>query len=445
MSGRSVRAPHELVFPWGEGQIAIPLPEAWHLSGLLEPSPRPGVDDPAAAVRASLEAPVDSPRLRDLVEEGMRIALVIDDLSRPTPVELILPAVLEELEQGGARRGDILLLLALGVHRPMEANEVAERVGAGALKGLRWENHDCDDLEHLDLLGVTERGTPVLVNSAVAQADLIVSIGCIEPHIIASFGGGYKNLIPGLAGRETIAHNHTLNCTPDTFNMVGQPIERNPMRLDLEEAGRMLEAPVFIINAVLNSEQEIVHIVSGDPVAAHREGVRSSAGLYGAEVPAPADVVFVGSHPMDTDLRQGVKALANTVRAVRPGGVQITLVRAEEGVGVFGLAERKLPLGRGALQLLAPLLLRLVPRLKIEGLGEEDRFFLYFALQAMRHCKMLLYAPTIPEEVRANLPFVEFVDSVEEAVALAQRHSPARAEVLAFPHGGITYPILGLR
>jgi hypothetical protein len=145
---------------------------------------------------------------------------------------------------------------------------------------------------------------------------------------------------------------------------------------------------------------------------------------------------------MDQDLRQGVKSLANTIRAVRRGGVHITLVKAEEGVGVFGLADSRLPLGRRALKLLSPLLLRLVPRLKIEGLGEEDRFFLYFALQAMRHAHLLLYAPTVPAEVQANLPFVTFVDSVEEAIVTARRRLPGRADVLTFPHGGITYPIL---
>ncbi|MGC9334395.1 MAG: hypothetical protein ACP5JJ_09625, partial [Anaerolineae bacterium] len=82
------------------------------------------------------------------------------------------------------------------------------------------------------------------------------------------------------------------------------------------------------------------------------------------------------------------------------------------------------------------------PRVKIEGLGEEDRFFLYFALQAMRHANLLVYAPTIPAEVQTNLPFVTFVDSVEEAIAAARRRFPGRADVLAFPYGGITYPIL---
>jgi len=398
------------------------------------------VKDAADEVRRSLQEPVGTPHLRDMVRKRMQVALVMDDLSRPTPVALLLPAVLDELAQGGVGREDVTLVTALGLHRPMQEAEIAQRVGDAGLAGLRWENHACDDAERLVSLGTTSRGTPVWIHKTVAQADLVVSLGCIEPHIIASFGGGYKNLLPGVAGRETVAHNHSLNCTPTTFNMVGQPIERNPMRLDLEEGGRMLNGPVFIVNSVLNSDLQIVRVVAGDPLAAHRQGVRVSAEMYGVPVPALADVVITDSHPMDQDLRQGVKALANTVRAVRRGGVQITLARAEEGVGVFGLANRRLPLGRRALKALAPLLVRLVPRLKMEG--EEDRLFLYFALQAMHHCTLFMYGPTIPAPVRANLPFVEFVDSPEEAIARARRLLPGPAEALAFPHGGSTYPIL---
>jgi lactate racemase len=153
-------------------------------------------------------------------------------------------------------------------------------------------------------------------------------------------------------------------------------------------------------------------------------------------------VVITCSHPMDSDLRQGVKALANTIRAVKPGGVMMTLVRAEEGVGVFGLAKQKLPLGRNALQLLAPALVRLVPKMKVRGMGEEDRFFLYFALQAMRRAKLLMYAPTIPTETRKGLPFVRFMDSIDEMLQFAQARFSKGAEVLVFPYGGITYPDL---
>lgn len=432
----------KISFPWGSESIDLELPETWTLMGNMEPASRVGIDDPHAETEAALRAPIGSPRLAELAAHGMKIALVIDDDSRPTPVKDILPAVARELQESGAALSQVTVVPALGVHRPMTEEEIARRLGQGWLEQMNWVQHDCDDPEKLVYLGDTSRGTPVWFNKTVAEADLIISIGCIEPHIIASFGGGYKNLLPGVAARQSIAHNHAINCQPETFNMVGQPIENNPMRLDLEEAGGMLKAPVFVINAVLNSAMQVVRIVAGDPIQAHREGARTSAEIFGCPLPRLADVVITASRPMDQDLRQGVKALANTIRALKPGGVMITLIRAEEGVGVFGLANRKLPVGKTMLRLLAPLLLPRIGKLNLKGMGEEDRFFLYFALQAMLHGKLLLYAPTIPAEIHERMPFVEFVGSPQEALQMAMKKYPAKADVVVFPYGGSSYPIL---
>ena len=431
-----------IVLPWGKEEISATLPEGWRVVDIMKPSPLPGVSDAAQETASNLQSPIGSPRLANIARPGIKVAVVIDDDSRPTPVAQIIPAVLAELRQAGVSLDQVTVIPALGVHRPMSQDEVARRVGPSSFASLRSESHDCDDPARLAFLGTTQRGTPVYVNRMVAQSDLIVSIGCIEPHIIASFGGGYKNLIPGIAGRKTIAHNHALNCQPATFNNVGLPIERNPMRLDLEEGGRMLKSPVFIVNAVLNSSLQVVKIVSGHPIEAHRAGVRVSAGIYGVSIPAVADLVIASSHPMDQDLRQGVKALANNIRSLRPGGTMITLVRAAEGVGVFGLANRKLPVGRRALKALSPVLLPLVPKLKIKGMGEEDRFFLYFVLQAMRRGNLLMYAPTIPAEIQERLPFATFVQGIEDALARARLSLPRQARVVVVPHGGSTYPIL---
>ena len=435
-----------ITLPWGGESLDLNLPDQWKVSGYLEPALQPGVADVSAEINHGLQYSIGSPRLDDLYRslktggKPVKVVLVIDDGSRPTPVARILPTVLHVLLDAGLNKADLTLIPALGLHRPMTGEELARRSGLSDLDSWNWENPACDDPARLAFLGTTSRGTPVWVNKTVVQADLVVSIGCIEPHLIASFGGGYKNLIPGVAGRATIAHNHSLNCTLQTFNMTGQPADGNPMRLDLEEAGRMLKPLVFIINAVLNSSAEVVRIVTGDPVQAHREGCRVSASMYGLEVSKPVDIVIANSHPMDQDLRQGVKALGNSIRAVRPGGVMITLVKANEGVGVFGLANQKLPFGQKTLKALAPVLIRLVPHLKLKGMGEEDRFFLYSALNAMHRADLLMVAPTISLEVRSHLPFARFVDDIQSAVVQAQRRFPAQAEVLVFPYGGTTYP-----
>lgn len=428
--------------PWGAGIIKLDLPTNWVVRGVLQPSALQPVNHVGDEVLRALHQPIAMADLEALISPGFRVAVVIDDSSRPTPVKDIFPLLLQQLELAGVGRSQVTIVPALGVHRPMEEAEVVSRIG-GDLRGVRWENPDCDSPERMVFLGKTSRGTPVWINKTVAQADLVISVGCIEPHIIASFGGGYKNILPGVAGRETIAHNHALNCSPDTFNNVGRSIDNNPMRLDLEEACGLLKPPVFIVNAILDYRQRLVRVVAGDPIAAHREGVSVSSKLYGVAVDRPADVVISASHPMDIDLRQGVKALANTIRAVKPGGLMVTFVRAEEGTGVFGLANRKLPVGKSTLRILTPAILPLVPKLKLKGMGEEDRFFLYFALQAMRHAKLLMYAPTIPLGVRERLPFVDFVDRPDDAITTGKKLYPHGADVLIFPHGGITYPDLG--
>lgn len=435
--------PQFLVLPWGKEQLSVNLPENWRVSAILEPSALPPIEDTTAVTQRSLRDPIGSPRLAELFHPGMHVTLVIDDGSRPTPVARILPAVFQEMKSAGMHWADLTVVPAIGLHRAMTAEELSARMGLPDMDGIAWENPEVDNPEKLAMLGTTSRGTPVWISRAVAGADLVISVGCIEPHIIASFGGGYKNIVPGTAGRLTTAHNHSLNCTPATFNMVGQPIDDNSMRLDLEEAAGMLKPPIFIVNAVLNHNLQSVAVVAGHPIEAHRAGVRISAAQYGVSIPRQADVVITDSSPMDQDLRQGVKALANTIRAVKNGGTLITLVRAEEGVGVFGLANTKLPFGRGTLQALAPLLVRFIPRIKLSGLGEEDRFFLYFALQAMRTCRMIMVAPTIPLEVQTHLPFVRFVESLEKAIEMANRRGQEDIEVLVFPHGGITYPKLG--
>ena len=431
-----------LVLPWGKETLSLELPDNWTITGTYEPASVPPAPDPAVEVARSLQTPIGSAQLKTRVKSGMKVCIIIDDGSRPTPVALIYPQVLAELKRGGVHEADITVIPAIGLHRGMSEGEVRQRLGIEPNSPLHFVNPECDDFNSMIHLGTTSRGTQVWLNRQVVEADFIISIGCIEPHIIASFGGGYKNIIPGVAGRVTTAHNHSLNCSSNTFNMVGQPIENNPMRLDLEEGCRMLKQPVFIINAILNNFQQVIQIVAGDPVQAHREGVKTSASLYGVSIPGPADIVITDSHPMDSDLRQGVKALANTIRTLKPGGVLITLVRAEEGVGVFGLANTKLPFGRKTLQILAPVLIPLVPKLKIKGLGEEDRFFLYFALQAMLRGKLFLYAPTIPLDIQSHLPFVQFWPSVESAIAAARKDFPAEANVVVFPGGGITYPQL---
>jgi nickel-dependent lactate racemase len=429
-----------ITLPWGGEELSLFLPDAWRIAGILKPNPLPAAADPGGAVREALARPIGSEPLHVLARGAARAAILIDDLSRPTPAHLLLPHVIAELDAAGVPRDGITLVTTLGTHRAMTRDDVAQKAGTEWADTLHWENHDYADAARNVYLGTTSRGTPVYVNSTVAGSDVVVSLGVIEPHVIAGFGGGYKNLIPGAAGAQTIAATHTLNLTPGTFNMTGRAPEENPMRLDLEEGGTLLRKPFYIVNTVLDPSLRIVQVVAGHPIAAHRHGIKTAAGMYGVRISRPADIVIAGSYPMDIDLRQGLKALANNIRAVRPGGLMITLVRAREGVG--HMSESRPPLNRAMLKLLAPVLLRALARKRSNQQGEEFKFFTYFGLQALRRNHLLVYAPTVSPEQARSLPVAEFAPTLERLWACARRRFPRAADVLIVPAGGVTYPIL---
>jgi len=230
-----------LELPWGSGsQIKIALPQTWRVvtdSAGYFPEP---IQDLIKSIIKNLDHPIESQPLWEFVNPNTRIALVMDDNGRPTPVNHLAPIVLDYLLSAGASQENITGLFAIGTHDVMSAAEMASRAGSSVFDRIRCMSIDCRDQEKFVYLGRTKRGTPVWINRIAVEADLRILIGTIEPHPQAGFGGGYKNLLPGLAGADSIAHNHMLLPSPCDYNMVGSLPEDNPMRLDLEEAGSML-------------------------------------------------------------------------------------------------------------------------------------------------------------------------------------------------------------
>jgi lactate racemase len=393
-------------------------------------------------IGASPIAPNGSGRAgRDL--RGKRIVVVVDDLTRPTPAHLLLPRLLRELERAGGELSSMLLLTALGVHRPMSEDELRKKVGAETLGGLRWENHDPRDMSRLAALGTTQAGTRVFVNRRLVEADLIISVGSIEPHVLAGFGGGLKNLVPGCAGVETIGANHLCGSTGRELAQIGADPDANPLRRDLEEAALLIPVEVFLINAVLNPSKEIVRLFAGDARLAHREGIRLAREIYSAPVPEPADVVITDSSPMDADLRQGAKCIGNTLAAAKEKGLILAFLRCSEGVGDFRISGRRIPwpITRTIVRAMGNDVVRFLDRFR-RDLEVEEKFLAVYGIRMLMRNRVLAYAPSLatPEGRRA----VQFpiVNSLRKLVLGAYRKAPLNATVAIFPQGGVTYPVL---
>lgn len=275
----------ELEFKIGTRSQRVAVPEEV-LLGVLEPNEIAAPVTGEAAVRQALASPIGTPRLRDLVRPGEKIAIVTSDITRPMPTWVVMPPLLEELYSAGVRPEDITLVFALGSHRPHTEAEQRHLAGEQAFAQITCVDSDVTDCVHV---GVTARGTPVDIDRRVAEADRRICLGNIEYHYFAGYSGGAKAIMPGVSTRAAIQSNHSRMVEADA--RAGK-LAGNPVREDLEEAAAMVGVD-FILNVVLDAHKEIIRAVAGDVTAAHRAGCAFLDTLYRKEIPARADIVLV--------------------------------------------------------------------------------------------------------------------------------------------------------
>lgn len=438
---RAEASPSVLELPWGESVLPVPLPEGWRVLGPYVPA-----DDTAPAAvevlcQRALAEPVGARPLAERDLRGQRVLLVVDDISRPTPVASFFGVVRDALARAGVALADMEILFALGVHRPMTQAEAEAKVGRDNLARHRWHNHDAFDASRLVHLGTTSRGTPIALNRLLTEFDLIVTLGAIEPHLLLGFGGGFKMLLPGCAGATTIGRNHLQGVADGQFNYVGLPPEESPMRLDLEEGASLLGKEVFVVNAVLNSRGAIQRFFCGDPRAAFRAGTAFVRRQAEVALPEPADVVITNSWPLDADLRQGSKCIGNTLYAARPGGVVLGFLRCSEGRGDMPLPSWTLPypLLRTVVRLANRKRILTFQRLVRRHDPVEQQFLTHFGLQMLRRNHVWFYSDNLEPDTGRRLGALRQFASVEEMVAAALRKVGPRASVAVFPFGGATY------
>lgn len=429
--------------PWGENLLKLNLPKNWRVLGELKPEKSRDTVNPLEACSNAMADPIGTQRLcsRNLAET--KILIVVDDHSRPTPVADFLPAIIGELLSGGARKDNIQFLIGTGVHRADTPNEVARKLGQEVMVAYRWSCHDAYDLSGLENVGTTSRGTKVYLNKKLLEADLIVCAGAIEPHLLLGFGGGYKMILPGCAGVETIAKNHMQGVDPEHFNYVGTLGDHSPMRKDLEEAAQFLNREIFIVNAAINENAKPSRFFAGDPVLAHRMGESFVEKTLSLKVPEQADVVIANSRPMDADLRQSVKCIGNTLYASKPGGVMIGMARAINGLGEMPLAKKTLPYvaTRTILKVIGKnRVLPLVEKVKKDEPVEEI-FISHLALQMLRRNNLAIFSDStlLPPDIGRKMGMARSFTDVKTLMNWASSRVPSAATVWVFPYGGATY------
>lgn len=310
---------------YGSGALSLALNPS-RACGELQPVPVPEVADVDAAVRHSLRDPVGSPSLHELLE-GKSTALILTvDHTRPSPAPLIEP-MLHLCGDMGVRA---TICVAIGRHRQMTQDEIERHFPESVRRRAEIVHHDPFDDSIVRDLGVTRRGTPVLVNRIVFEHEVVIGAGTLEPSYLAGFSGGRKLIMPGIAHYTAIDANHFLLTQPDA--RIGR-LHGNPVSDDAEEFARRVPFH-FIAYTISGPDDEVVDVVSGDPFAAHEEACRRTAGIYRVE-PAHGDIIASspGGYPYDCDLVQGKKAIVPAAALVSDGGAIIILAECREGLG----------------------------------------------------------------------------------------------------------------
>ncbi|MEI6810285.1 MAG: lactate racemase domain-containing protein, partial [bacterium] len=195
--------------------------------------------------------------------------------------------------------------------------------------------HDPDDDANLVRAGITRLGHEVRLNRRAFETRRLILTGTVTYHYHAGFGGGRKSLVPGLAGRQTIAHNHSLSLDLNVNrfhpHVHAGSLAGNPVAGEMLEGARM-RAPDFIINTVLTPDNQLAGVFAGDLEAAHAAACRYAEGIYRCDISERADFV-VASAEGSSNWIQAHKALYNADLAVKQNGRIVLFAPCQEGLG----------------------------------------------------------------------------------------------------------------
>lgn len=335
-----------MLLPYGKSSLS--LPDLWDgHAELIEPGPFPDVES-RKVVENALDNPIGSPPISDMDLSGKRVACVIPDLTRRAAVHVYLRILLSRLVSAGAEPGKITVIVALGIHRPLDNNELKSLVGQEVWSGFKIVNHDPDDEYGHVTLGMTSASIPVEINRKVAEADWVILTGGITYHYFAGYGGSRKSFLPGVASRRSCESHHRMVVLWRRGLLTGivapGVLEGNPVHEQMVEACA-LAPPVNTLSVITNQDGGIVGAFYGEPTVTHLEACRHHDLFYRREVNISSRLVIAsaGGHPKDVNFVQSHKGLVSAHMPVDDGGVVLLLAECPEGPGYrdfFNLFER---------------------------------------------------------------------------------------------------------
>lgn len=325
----------EIELGYGRGMVSLAYDEErFRVLAHAENNQRPLSD---FEIGTALDTPIASPPLEDILTAGESVLIVVSDATRATASAQIVNLLIRRLIQFGIAPGDIAVIFATGIHRPVTQAEKLDLLTPFILQRVRTIDHDPYDPAPL-ALGELAGGTPIELNGALKDYSHVIITGAIGFHYFAGFTGGRKSICPGLALAKTVEGTHMLALD---FERGGRRAGVGTAMLDgnaVHEACdsiAQLVNPSFGINTLVDEHGRAVRIYAGHWRAAHRQACDEYLNSHTIKIVAKRDAVIAscGGFPWDINLIQAHKALEMAASACNPGGAIILLAECSDGLG----------------------------------------------------------------------------------------------------------------
>jgi nickel-dependent lactate racemase len=420
---------------YGTGTLSVPVSEE-NLIGIIEKEIPDRTKSEEEIIAGALARPIGTPRLREIVKPGQTVTIVVSDITRLWQrMSVFLPFLVEELGEAGVGDEDIRFLSALGFHRTQTAEEHAKILGEKLVGRYSLIDHVCQDEANLVELGKTSRGTPVHINRIAAESDHIVLTGCCTYHPFTGWAGGAKSLLPGIAGFQTIQHNHRF-VMADEVGGGQRPevrngnIEGNPVWEDMLEAAALAK-PSFLFNVIMGYDGKIAHAVSGHPIEAHARARGLVEDLYGVPIEELADLTIAsqGGFPKDIEFYQTGKAVYHGVDSLKPGGTLVVLSECPEGLGPEEARAIFEDFGSSAER-----------ETEVRRLFAVPKYVSCFMCTAAEKYDIIAVTSLDPEKLKRTK--IRAVRTLEEALDLVAREKGTNLRTYLMPLGSSVLPIL---
>lgn len=403
---------------YSDNRLTLRFPDEWDVR-VVEPAVARPLGPEEIADR--IARPLKSPDLATLARGKSNALVVIDDLTRPTPVAPVLEQILRILRGARVAAADTTVIIACGSH-PARSDTIARKIGALLSSGIRVISHD----SHKDCvrIGTTRGGIPVDVNRAVVEADLTIAIGGIYPHTFAGFSGGGKIILPGVCGIGTIRRMHD---SLQGADIRGGRVDTEVQTVIREVAG--MARLDFLVNAVLDVRKDIAELFAGDIGAVFEAGVEYSRRYRTVDYIRDADIVIADSYPFDLDFQTLLYRGFWPFWYAREGATRVAIAACSEGIGTHEL----FPVHRTFLARVA----RRIGRMKPADILRPQKVVrsLGYYRKSRGERFHLIARGVRQDDVTPLYPLAEIHRSWDELLPVLQREHAARAPVVAIYRG----------